>query len=317
MPTLKIVQQSQGGIQIGFLGFGLHGGKAGAVGQVVHDGDTVIGRALASASVRFLGVDTPEVSYRLPGETPFTSIGNPKWSRFLADPLAGWPAGSPLDPALAAHLRPKLTGKTAGNHAAHAKRATDHLRELVAGDLAEWFDGDRERFTFFLRYAREAIDGYGRLLAYLNVSVPKGAAERPDTYNERMLQSGHATPYFIWPNLDPFKKQPRLLDAVFAPGELGRVAGDPALAKARQWVRDARARHLGVFDARDPLLLLPFELRFLAGRKPPQRWVIDLAGGRPELIPPQQYHTVADWEDRLFVPEEYVELFTAKRWKKG
>ena len=66
---------------------------------------------------------------------------------------------------------------------------------------------------FFLRDAKDVIDRYGRLLAYLTVNVDKDnlAAAPKLSYDERMLEERMAAPYFIWPNLDPFKKQPTLL----------------------------------------------------------------------------------------------------------
>jgi hypothetical protein len=40
-----------------------------------------------------------------------------------------------------------------------------------------------------------------------------------------------AAPYFIWPNFDPFKKQPTLLGAVPAPEEIAAIAGSGQLKK--------------------------------------------------------------------------------------
>jgi hypothetical protein len=81
---------------------------------------------------------------------------------------------------------------------------------------------------------------------------------------------------------------------------------------ARGFVRDARDQQLGLFEAADPLRLLPFELRFLARRSPSERWVIDLGRNDDALIPPQGYFQVANPEDRLFVPAEYVPLFVER-----
>lgn len=90
-----------------------------------------------------------------------------------------------------------------------------------------------------------------------------------------MLESGLAAPYFIWPNLDPFKKQPTLLDAVPAPADIAAIAGSGRLKKARDFVAAARVNGLGIFG--DGLRLEPFELRLLAGQRAPDRWVIDLS----------------------------------------
>jgi hypothetical protein len=62
---------------------------------------------------------------------------------------------------------------------------------------------------------------------------------------------------------------------------------------------------------------MPFELRFIARRQPPDRWVIDLSSDSEELVPPQRYYRVANPEDRLFVPAEFVPLFTYVGWRVG
>jgi len=133
-----------------------------------------------------------------------------------------------------------------------------------------------------------------------------------------MLKTGWVTPYFIWPNIDPFRRHGSLLDAVPAPGTASTVAEQPgALQVARRLVRDARDQHLGLFEQADPLRLLPFELRFLARRSPPERWVIDLGRNDDTLLAPQAYFQVANSEDRLFVPAEYVPLFVEHGWRRA
>jgi hypothetical protein len=74
---------------------------------------------------------------------------------------------------------------------------------------------------------------------------------------------------------------------------------------------------VGLYEAADPLRLLPFELRFLARRQPPDRWLVDLSSDDSVLLPPQSYTTVAHPEDRLFVPAEYVPLWEQTGWKRG
>ncbi|HEU0201673.1 MAG TPA: hypothetical protein VFR86_14730, partial [Burkholderiaceae bacterium] len=60
-----------GALKVGHIGLGVHGDGIGTVAQQVHDGDTVVGRALGNISVRFLGVDTAEISFTLPGSSTF------------------------------------------------------------------------------------------------------------------------------------------------------------------------------------------------------------------------------------------------------
>jgi hypothetical protein len=52
---------------------------------------------------------------------------------------------------------------------------------------------DRETFKFFLAFASEVMDGYGRFLGFLHPHQEN--PPRKASYNERMLQQGWATPY--------------------------------------------------------------------------------------------------------------------------
>src|SRR5206468_12275817 len=97
-----------------------------------------------------------------------------------------------------------------------------------------------------------------------------------------------------------------------------RIAGLPRLLDARQAAADARTNGLGVYssvDGQGPLRLLPYELRFLAGRRTPARRVLNLdpaIAGTPqehELLRPEQYFTIPKLEDRLFVDDHFVPLF--------
>src|SRR5205823_7865846 len=142
------------------------------------------------------------------------------------------------------------------------------------------------------------MDGYGRLLCYLNRDQPQKAqpSPRPKSYNERLLAAGQVSPYFIWPNLDPYRRAAALPDSVPAPGSVappGTAATHRrALDEARGSVAAARAAGLGVYGAADPLRLYPFELRFLSRRKPPERWVIDLSAGDDLIHAPQRYYRI-------------------------
>lgn len=80
------------------------------------------------------------------------------------------------------------------------------------------------------------IDGYGRLLGYLNRDQPVG--ERPPSYNERLLTKGEVTPYFIWPNLNPYRRVGALRAAVPQPGT---ATPEGMAATAKQPLDDARA----------------------------------------------------------------------------
>jgi hypothetical protein len=193
------------------------------------------------------------------------------------------------------------------------------LEREVEGDVTA-LGTTREDFRFFLAFAFEVMDRYGRLLGYLNREQPqdKASQPRPPSYNERLLALGVASPYFIWPNVNPFRRAGSLTEAVPLPKKITQVAErDAVLDAAREAVRSARAKGIGIFNFNDPLQLDSFELRFLARRKPPDRWVIDLTGDKKKILPPQSYFAIPNPEDRLFIPAEYVPLFVEKGWKRG
>ncbi len=161
----------------------------------------------------------------------------------------------------------------------------------------------------------EIMDRYGRFLCYINRYQPSGT--RPLAYNERLLEKAVVVPYLIWPNINPFHRAGSLVNAVIPPGKAKDTADkDSMLKKMRKWARDARNRGDGIYNLNNPLQLLPFELRFIARQQPPNRWVIDLSKNDTILIKPQNYYTVPNMEDRLFIPEEYVPLFVEEGWNK-
>ncbi|MGK2914961.1 MAG: thermonuclease family protein [Porticoccaceae bacterium] len=300
---------------VGNFGLGTHGAGVASVKQAVHDGDTITVRALGNFGVRFLGIDTPEISFQLPGSQQFAATDSSAWQRFLTDPFAAEYAPLHLDAGLKAYMSARLGVGCAENHHRHAEAAQRALEAEVEADRqAQGLSA--EDFRFYLRFAGEVMDGYGRLLAYVNRDE-KVAASRPMAYNERLLQSGHALPYFIWPNINPFRRQRSLRAAVPEAGMARATAeSEASLRQARQSVAASRAAASGVFAAGDPLRLEAFELRFLARRSPPSRWVIDLSVAGNRLIHPERYFEVPNPEDRLFVPDEYIELFLARGWVK-
>jgi endonuclease YncB( thermonuclease family) len=312
------IEQLNSGLVVGHVGIGMFGGKIGSIKQETHDGDTLSTRALGDLGIRFLGVDAPEISFDFPGDAGFVSLGNAAWEDFLSDPFSDeWDLFEPmLDAGLRAFLVERVGPGTAQNHHLHAQAAEDALEEEVEKDLAE-LEASAESFEFFLAFAYEVMDGYGRLLAYINRNQPDAdfPTERPVSYNERLLARGMVLPYFIWPNVDPFRSSSSLRDAVPDPANPAGNGNAGALHRARTWVKEARANEIGLFDANAPLRLESFELRFLARRKPPDRWVIDLNSEDGRLLPPQNYYTIPNPEDRLFVPDQYVPLFEHSGWR--
>jgi len=130
-----------------------------------------------------------------------------------------------------------------------------------------------------------------------------------------MLESGMACPYFIWPNINPFRKQSNLQKAIPPPGQLRDWIDDLAFARARQFVKIARNNKIGILEPENPLALLPFELRYLARRHPPHRYVLDLSKDEPVLLKPTDYYTIPNMEDRLFIDSHFVPLFVDKGYR--
>ena len=310
----KSLRKNSEGFSVGFARLGRRGDGRGSPGQQVADGDTVTVEADGNLGVRLLGVDAPERALTLPevatqavdrrpGE-PFVPLTDERWERFLSDPFAD--GSLRLRRSLRDHLEPLLGPGCAANHARFAATAKAALRALVESDLEE-AGGSREEFRFFMAFASEVLDGYGRLLCYLNRDQPR--PPRPPTYNERLLVAGDVLPYFIWPNGDPLRVQPSLVDAVPRPGAA------PPLADERAAVAAAREQGLGVWGGDEPQRLFPFELRYLARLTPPERWVIDVAARDDRLLAPQLYPRIDRPEDRLFVGEAFVPLFESRGWR--
>jgi endonuclease YncB( thermonuclease family) len=316
----KTIESLPGGATVGHVGLGMHGNQVGSVKQIVYDGDTLNVRALGNFGIRFLGIDTPEKKIPLPGESQFTSLSDTNWIDFLTDPFG---AGGPLSPSpfsngLTAYLQGRCGNSVAVNHKKHADAAEDKLEELVQDDLDE-MGVSKEDFKFYLRFAYEIMDRYGRFLCYINRDQPDAnvPSPRPASYNTRMLQAGMALPYFIWPNINPWRAYGSVLDAVLNPGTANTTAtADQKLNTARQAVKTARQNHMGIFEAADPLVLEAFEVRFLSRRQPPNRWVIDLSKNDSVLIRPENYYAIPFAEDRLFIAPEHVELFVDNGWQK-
>jgi endonuclease YncB( thermonuclease family) len=310
--------------------FGFHGRdpatnepSIGTVEQLIPDGDTINVSFLLGddIGVRFLGIDTPEKTLPVPGGDPkdFVSLTDDAWVGFLDDPFS---SGSPFTHSLTNHILGKVTGGGAAqNHRRHGDRAEDALEGFVTADVNEYLQAglirDQKEFRFFMRFAFEVMEGFGRLLCFVNRDQPNGnvPSARPLDYNTRMIQSGLAAPYFIWPNINPFRAQGSIIDAIFAPGAANDVAeSDSKLREARQMVRQARQAGIGIYNPADPLRLQAFEVRFLSRQRPPDRWVIDLSKQDDILVHPQSYHTIPNAEDRLFINPEHVPLFAEAGW---
>lgn len=290
-------------------------GTVQPLGEAVPDGDTIGDQLNGTGSVRFLGVDSPEKSFEQPMGGAQALDGQP-WEQFLTNPLAhGYPAAL-LEPGLAAHLQQRFGTGAAANHHRHALAAGDALKGLIQADITA-LGQTNDQFQYFLSFSYEVFDRFGRFLAFANrnqpnVNVP---APRPSSYNQRQLDTGAALPFFIWPNVDPFRKHDTVANAVLAPRTANVIAETGELKKARDAVKSARAAGVGVFNPADPLRFEAFEIRYLGRAEAPSRAVIDLSKNEDVMLRPQSYFRIPNPEDRLFVPAEFVPLFAAKGWR--
>jgi endonuclease YncB( thermonuclease family) len=313
-----------GGFARGFSILPKHGDRTATVREAVHDGDTITVEADGAFSIRFLGVDTPEVSFEfpnLPGDPRsgiFRSIT--EFQEYLIDPFnAAYPDSkkyaNQLGNKLVNYLKPKLNSQTALNHHKYAIAAQRELESIIEFDVNERVS-EGERFRFFMAFAYGVMDGYGRFLCYVDRDNKPREREGRLTYNERMLKSGLAIPYFIWPNINPFRKQGSLVEAVPSPAKFSEfVNSDKRIKMVRNFVIDARRAGIGIFDSQDPLALLPFESRYLAGRRNPNRYVLDMSKDMPTILKPTDYYLIPREEDRLFIDEYFMPLFEKKGYQ--
>ncbi len=307
--------------KMGHFQFGFHGQQRGSVKQIVHDGDTVSLNTSFNFGTRFLGIDTPEVSFNIRNDS-FISLSNLQWTQFFVS--GEWKNNFPIKPALRNHLI-MLIGdgtKVAPNHDKHAKNATLALEGLIQADLdlaTAQTAGTKDNFEFFLSFGYEFLDVYGRLLCYLAADEKNfNPPQRPLSYNEQQLANGTAVPFFIYPNVQPFLNiDPFDKENSKPVGFWKKINSAKRLQDARKFVSAARTAKIGIFDAADPLILLPFELRYIARKngKGPDRFVIDLGqNGSNVILKPEKYFKIKNYEDRLFIPKEFVPLFTSNGW---
>lgn len=283
---------------------------------IVPDGDTVGVHLDGSASTRFLGIDTPEKKFQVGGAGGARRLDSPQWENYLTNPFD---PQYELEADLISHLRGRIepgAGTNGANHRFHGEHAEQSLQNLIQNDMNA-LGQNEHTFGFFLSFSFEVFDAYGRFLAFINRNQPNAnnPVPRPLSYNERMLENGSALPYFIWPNIAPFRDT-SILDAVFAPGTANQLAqGTASLRRARDFVRQARNAGIGVFNPANPLRLEAFEIRYLGNRRPPGRAVIDLSKNDDVILRPQSYFRIPNPEDRLFIPLHFVPLFVSRGWR--
>lgn len=322
MANSKSLWVSNGRFKMGQAKLGLHGTGTGSVKQNVHDGDTLNVSFFKNLGVRFLGMDTPEISFQLPGDNDFVHLNKPAWTQFFTS--GQWLQGLNVGAELLAHLKACIGdgSQVAANHYAHANAAQRSLEAAVQSHL-DRSGKAKEDFLFFLAFAHEFLDVYGRLLCYLHANEDNfaNAADREEakkwSYNERQLANGGALPYFIWPNVQPFLSVNAFTEDSVRPNQFWKkVNTSKRLQEGRRLVSQARTAGLGVHAPDNSLILRAFELRFISRKKGPDRYVVNLADpGNHRLLPPEHYFLVPQDEDRLYIPKEYAPIFRMYGWE--
>lgn len=162
----------------------------------VHDGDTIHVFPNGTFGVRFLGADAAEVSIDYPqGLTPKDIGKRHKWPRvehhqkYLQDPFAAADSmtfKNSLGKGLFDYLREKLSSETAINHQWHADIALTVIKNLIKNDIIQYKSQDpklERDFSFYLAFAYEVMDRYGRFLCYIDRKKSKEEREAdPLTY---------------------------------------------------------------------------------------------------------------------------------------
>jgi endonuclease YncB( thermonuclease family) len=317
-----IFSVSKSGFKYGQTNFATRSNSRASTAQIVHDGDTVSVSTNANLGIRFLGIDTPEISFDFPGRRGFLSLSNPVWREFFTGPELAQKIKK-LHPVLLEHLTAVIGDGTdvAENHYRHAANGKENLKKEIEDDMRAG-GKTTEDFLFFQAYANEFLDSYGRLLCYLRPHRDNFEGEIPVTsaidYNIRQLAGGFATPYFIFPNVDPFLRISNPLDKkIIAPDGFWKFMTNASkLTSARAAVKGARNRQAGIYNPTDPLRLLPMELRFIARGSKPNRPVIDL--GQPgvnKILDPELYFTIENVEDRFYLPNMFEDYFKLAGWE--
>lgn len=308
-------------LKLGESGIGLHGKKIGSIKQIVHDGDTINARFIHNLSVRFLGIDTPEISFQLPGSDSFVKLSDKRWDEFFRK--GKWKDNLAIGHDLY-HYFSNIIGNgknVAKNHSTFASEAEKSLVKIISHDLKKSKRSTRS-FNFFMAFGNDFLDVYGRLLCYLNSSVNNFKSQKDKdevkkfSYNERQLSGGWGTPYFIWPNIQPFLSVKAFSKENIIPKNFWiLIRKATKLYQARKSVNDARTNNRGIFNSTDPLKLMPFELRIISRKKSPDKYVIDLRDeGNNVLLKPEEYIKIPHQEDRLFIPHDYVPIFQMYGW---
>jgi endonuclease YncB( thermonuclease family) len=325
-------------------------GRYATAGEAISDGDTINASAEGLLQVRFCSIDTPEMGLQVNKNDAFKEkdyLATEKFEEYLKDPFnrkyanSGEFARALGEDFVDKYLKPKLHENTAINHKTYAEKAREELRRLIEDDIRLSAQFGKDYYKFQIEFPYDVLDRYSRFLGWVKrfESNPQFAKDIVP-YNDTMLEKGLAFPYLIWPNLSASKRDYNLQQLVPPKNDFEElVLEDDRIKTVRKLTEKARKQRRGIFGTEDELLL-PFELRFLvernygitdgvpissirhedsddrASKKPLFRYVIDLSkSDKPVLMKPNQYYNIKNYEDRLFIPPEFVPLFREKGYE--
>src|SRR5262245_35278203 len=106
-------------------------GQPQSLNAAVADGDTVGVHVVGSGSVRFLGIDSPEKVFEVPGSAGARRLDSAEWENYLTDPFDPRFGPFALDTPLADHLRTRVGAGAATNHRFHGDGAEQALIALI------------------------------------------------------------------------------------------------------------------------------------------------------------------------------------------
>ncbi|HKY27197.1 MAG TPA: hypothetical protein VJM12_04545 [Pyrinomonadaceae bacterium] len=166
-------------------------GQPQSLNASIADGDTIGFHIEGSGSVRFLGIDSPEKNFQLPGSSAQRCLDSPEWEAFLTDPFLPQFGVFNLDADLVDHLRARIGPGAGVNHRLHGDNAEQALIGLIQADMNA-LGQDLNSFRYFHSFSFEIFDSFGRYLAFINRNQPdpNNPGPRPHSYNERMLEFG-------------------------------------------------------------------------------------------------------------------------------
>jgi endonuclease YncB( thermonuclease family) len=175
-----------------------------------------------------------------------------------------------VDSHLREYVDSKLTDRLVELHKELGLEARGYLESILDGELV-------------MRVGPEVLDRYGRALIRLSKRDGEG------TYNEELVRTGYAIPYFIYPNAG-------------GPDEKGEYTYE-TIKRMRDAAVDAQKMRLGIWEHIEDVLI-PMELRFLTRREFPAKYCADLT--HDFLYPPQYYFKVPISDRLFFYPHDML-----------